>query len=75
MKHPRGPDLSPLLRWTPVITFLQVGLDMLFAADVPTGHGHNYAVDDYADAWVEVSAPEGWTASDLARLKVMFGKP
>ena len=75
MKHPRGPDLSPLLRWTPVITFLQVGLDMLFAADVPTGHGHNYAVDDYADAWVEVSAPEGWTASDLSRLKGMFGKP
>jgi uncharacterized membrane protein len=72
MKQPRGPDLSPLLRWTPVITFLQVGLDMLFAAEVPPGHGHNYAVDDYADAWIEVSAPEGWTPSELARLKVMF---
>ena len=69
MKQPRGPDLSPLLRWVPVITFLQVGIDMLTAADVSPGHGHNYAVDEYTDAWIAVSAPEGWTNPDTARLK------
>ncbi len=72
MKQPRGSDLSPLLRWIPVITFLQVGLDMLFAAEAPPGHGHNYAVEDYADAWVEVSAAAGWTKPDTARLKILL---
>ena len=71
MKQPRGPDLSPLLRWIPVITFLQVGLDMLFAAEAPPGHGHNYAVEEYTDAWIEVSAPAGWTEPDTARLKIL----
>ena len=70
MKQPRAPDLSPELRWVPLITFLQVGLDMLSAASVPPGHGHTYAVEHYTEAWVEVSAPEGWTDVETARLKV-----
>lgn len=69
MKDPRGPDISPRLQWVPVITFLQVGLDMLSAANVPPGHGHNYALEDYTDAWVEVSAPEAWVESETRRLK------
>lgn len=72
MKQPRGADLSPLLRWIPVITFLQVGLDMLFAAEAPPGHGHNYAVEEYTDAWIEVSAPAEWTEPDTARLKILL---
>ncbi len=69
MKDPRGPDISPRLQWVPLITFLQVGLDMLSAAQVPPGHGHNYAVEEYTDAWVEVSAPSPWTGDDTTRLK------
>jgi uncharacterized membrane protein len=72
MKQPRGPDLSPLQRWIPVITFLQVGLDMLFAAEAPSGHVHNYAMEDYADAWIEVSAPAEWTEPDAARLRILL---
>ena len=56
------------LRWIPVITFLQVGLDMLSAASVPAGHGHNYAAAEYAQAWAQVAAPEGWTQPDTGRL-------
>src|SRR5690606_10221993 len=27
MAHPRGPDVSPALRWFPIVTALQLGLD------------------------------------------------
>ena len=31
MKPPVGPDVSPELRWYPVVSFLQLGLDMAIA--------------------------------------------
>ncbi len=37
MKPPVGPDVSPELRWYPVVTFLQLGLDMAIALAVPIG--------------------------------------
>ena len=55
MNAPRAGDVSPLLRWFPIITALQVGVDMMFAAAVPPGRGHNYAVEDYIEAWSEVT--------------------
>ncbi|MGD9400029.1 MAG: alpha/beta-hydrolase family protein [Methyloceanibacter sp.] len=68
MSDPRGGDVSPLLRWFPIITALQVGVDMMFAAAVPPGHGHNYAVEDYIEAWSEVTAPPNWDSADSKRL-------
>jgi uncharacterized membrane protein len=68
----RGPDVSPYLRWVPIVTFLQVAFDIPMATTVPTGYGHNYAPADYIDAWVAVTEPESWTAADTARLKVRF---
>ena len=65
---PRGEDVSPLLRWYPIITALQVGIDMMLSAEVPPGHGHDYAVADYISAWDAVSAPENWTNEDAKRL-------
>lgn len=65
---PRGGDVSPLLQWFPIVTALQVGTDMLFAAEVPPGHGHDYAVADYIEAWRAVTAPETWTDEDSERL-------
>ncbi|MDW4498963.1 alpha/beta-hydrolase family protein [Sulfitobacter sp. D35] len=64
MDDPRGPDVSPLLRWVPVVTFLQVAMDMLLAASVPPGHGHTYAARDYLQAWRAVTQPEDWTDQD-----------
>lgn len=66
---PRGPDVSPALRWYPLVTFLQLGLDMAIATSTPMGHGHVYAPEHYVDAWVTVTEPQGWTPAALARLK------
>jgi uncharacterized membrane protein len=68
----RGPDVSPYLRWTPIVTFLQVAFDIPMATTVPTGYGHNYAPADYIDAWVAVTEPEGWGPADTIRLKDLF---
>jgi uncharacterized membrane protein len=72
MYPPVGPDVSPELRWYPVITLLQLGLDMAIALAVPIGHGHYYAPEHYIDAWVAVTEPSGWTTDGIARLKAHF---
>jgi uncharacterized membrane protein len=68
MVAPRGEDVSPLLQWLPIVTALQVGIDLMFAAAVPPGHGHNYAVADYIEAWTAVTAPQNWTGENASRL-------
>lgn len=68
MVSPRGEDVSPLLQWFPIITALQVGIDMMLSAEVPPGHGHDYAAADYISAWTAVTAPEDWTDEDASRL-------
>ena len=69
---PRGPDVSPSLRWMPIVTFLQVGFDLPRCTLVPDGHGHHYAAADYIDAWAEVTQPADWTADRSAKLKMRF---
>ena len=68
----RGPDVSPYLRWHPIVTFLQVAFDVPMATTVPSGYGHNYAPAHYIDGWVAVTDPEGWSANDTVRLKKLF---
>jgi uncharacterized membrane protein len=72
MRNPRGPDVSPSLQWFPVVTFLQLALDMAIATSTPMGHGHVYAPEHYVDAWVAVTQPQGWSPQDLQRLKDML---
>lgn len=72
MTPPRGPDVSPELRWYPAVTFLQLLLDMAIGLAVPIGHGHYYAPQHYIDAWVAVTQPPGWTPEALERLKAHF---
>ncbi|WP_458095137.1 alpha/beta hydrolase [Roseomonas sp. WA12] len=69
LRTPRGPDVSPQLRWYPLITFLQLGLDMILATTTPMGHGHVYAPEHYVDAWIAVTQPESWTPDRTAQLK------
>ncbi len=69
---PRGPDVSPQIRWYPVVTALQLVADMVVSTNTPLGHGHQYAPDDYIDAWIAVTEPEV-TPEDLERLKREFG--
>ncbi|WP_157018539.1 alpha/beta hydrolase [Mesorhizobium xinjiangense] len=72
MRGERGPDVSDELRWYPIVTVLQLALDLAMATTSPIGYGHVYAPDHYIDAWMQVMQPDGWSAADIARLKEEF---
>lgn len=74
MKEPRGPDVSKEVRWYPLVTMLQLTVDMMTATTSPMGYGHVYAPQHYIDAWMAVTDPPGITADDVARLKALFAK-
>ncbi len=67
LSEPRGRDVSPAIRWIPVITMLQLGADQLVANDVPNGQGHQFGTAP-AVAWAAILPPPGWTSSDTTRL-------
>ena len=69
MNAPRGPDVSPELRWYPIVTMLQLALDMAVATGTPMGFGHVYAPEHYVDAWVAVTDVNDWSADALTKLK------
>ncbi|GAA3099009.1 hypothetical protein GCM10010520_50610 [Rhizobium viscosum] len=72
MKMPRGPDVSPELRWFPLVTMTQLLLDMATATTSPIGYGHVYAPEHYIDAWIAVTDPQGLSPNDVGRLKTFF---
>ena len=72
LRGERGPDVSPSMVWLPFVTFWQVSADLVFAVNVPDGHGHKYQAD-YVDGWAEVTEPPGWTEADTTRLRAMVG--
>lgn len=72
MKGERGPDISPDLKWIPLVTFFQVLFDLIMADQVPKGNAHNYSALNYIDAWVEVSEPARWSEAETLRLKKQF---
>ena len=71
MRPPQGPDVSPELRWFPVVTMLQLAADMIVGT-APKGFGHEYAAAHYIDAWVALMEPAGWSDPELARLRALF---
>ncbi|MCC5901127.1 MAG: alpha/beta-hydrolase family protein [Halomonas sp.] len=71
MRAPRGPDVSPELRWYPVVTMLQLLVD-LATGGAPPGFGHEIAAEHYIDAWAALSEPPGWDEQQLARLRDYF---
>lgn len=68
----RGPDVSPHLRWYPIVTFLQIAFDLPLATSIPIGFGHNYSPHHYIDGWIAVTSPQGWDDPTITRLKDMF---
>ena len=68
LAEPLGRDVDPGMRWIPLVTFWQVTLDMVFSADVPSGHGHNYGAEA-ADMWAQILHPEGWSQSDTDTIR------
>lgn len=73
MREPPAPDVSPAMRFVPLVTQFQVLVDMAISMAIPPGSGHAYVADDYIDAWVAVTAPGGWSDGDTARLKEWCG--
>lgn len=71
MREPRGPDVSPDLRWFPVVTMLQLAADMMIGT-APTGFGHEYAPGDYIEAWLALTEPGAWSEAELKRLRDLF---
>ncbi|MFE3291435.1 alpha/beta hydrolase [Rhodococcus sp. NPDC059234] len=68
LREPRGSDVDPNMRWLPLVTFWQVTLDMVFSADVPSGHGHAYGADA-ADIWARILPDPGWSQADTDRVR------
>jgi uncharacterized membrane protein len=75
MPPPRGPDVSPQLRWYPVVTLLQLGIDKFMATSAPIGYGHVYAPAHYIGAWIEVTDVRDWSPEEITRLKQHLSKP
>jgi len=69
MNAPRGPDVSPELRWYPIVSMLQLALDMAVSTNSPMGYGHVFAPEHYVNAWLAVTDPQGWSADQIAQLK------
>lgn len=69
MRPPRGPDVPPSFRWIPILTFLQLVVDITICGTVPPGRGHVFSAANYIDAWKEVSQPPNWSDQDTATLK------
>lgn len=72
MQQPRGRDVSSSFHWFPVVTSLQLLLDVAAATTAPMGYGHVYAPEHYIDAWLEVTQPQGWSPTEIQRLKMFF---
>ena len=69
LNSPTGPDVSPRMRWIPVVTFFQLAFDLALATEPPKGYGHVYAFDHYVDAWASLTSPSDWNTESLAALK------
>ncbi|MGB7159721.1 MAG: alpha/beta-hydrolase family protein [Tepidisphaeraceae bacterium] len=75
LRGQRGPDVSPSLRWYPIVTGLQITFDLATAMNVPLGYGHNYDAGSYIDAWIAVTDPPHWSGDETRRLKQKFSGP
>ncbi|MGG5259295.1 alpha/beta hydrolase [Phycicoccus avicenniae] len=70
----RGPDVSPQMGWFPLVTMVQVLLDLPGSGSVPMGYGHLYSAPAHVRAWTAISEPPGWDAASLARLDAVLSK-
>lgn len=64
----RASDVSPEMGWAPVITMLQVAVDLTAGESVPMGHGHRYSAQQFATAWAGVIGDDAWDSERNASL-------
>lgn len=63
----RSPDISSAMTWLPLITAVQVTVDMLVGENVPASYGHNFG-DVVTTAWREVTGDAGLDEAAVARV-------
>jgi uncharacterized membrane protein len=68
MASPRGPDVAPGFWWLPVVTVLQLSVDIMTATKPPRGHGHSYDFVSYARAWAMLLDLPDWTEDRIDAL-------
>ncbi|HEX2810537.1 MAG TPA: alpha/beta-hydrolase family protein [Kineosporiaceae bacterium] len=73
LEERRGRDVLPVMRWFPVVTFLQVSADLGLAYGAPPGHGHRFH-GPAVSAWAAISSPAGWTPERSAALTRLLGR-
>jgi uncharacterized membrane protein len=71
LRGARPPDVSPAMRWYPLVTFWQVSADLALATAVPAGHGHTYGMLQGAAAWASIIPPPGWSGARTAKLGLL----
>ncbi|CAB4873041.1 unannotated protein [freshwater metagenome] len=64
---PLGPGVDPHMLWYPVISYLQVGMDLI-SGGAPPEVGHNYDADNGPAIALGVAA-EGWTKEQTRALQ------
>jgi uncharacterized membrane protein len=67
----RPVDVPAAVRWLPLVTFVQVTVDLASANRMPPGNGHNYR-GEAVDAWVLLVKPPGWTAAQTVALRTLM---
>lgn len=68
MTVPRGPDVSPGFHWLPIVTVLQLGVDIMTAVKPPPGFGHSYDFASYARAWAMLLDLPDWNDARIDAL-------
>lgn len=71
LEPPRAPDVSPRLRWFPLVTMLQVAADLTAGSAAP-GYGHSYSAHEYIAAWTALTDPPAWSPEGHQRLRAWF---
>ncbi|GGC73617.1 alpha/beta-hydrolase family protein [Hoyosella rhizosphaerae] len=72
LREPPGYDVSPSMRWRPIVTFWQVASDLANAGRIPYGHGHLYG-SLILDGWIAIAAPDEWTDADTDHAHEVMG--
>jgi uncharacterized membrane protein len=73
LRERHGDDVTPHMRWIPLLTFWQVSADLAIRGHVAPGHGHHYG-PEIPTAWAAILQPPHWTDEETVALlpKVMF---
>jgi uncharacterized membrane protein len=68
LEEPLDPAVNPAIKWTPVVTFLQLVVDMGVSNDFDEDHGHKYGTQPLS-AWYAVVRPPGWDQARVEELR------